>query len=113
MKKGPVLILGARSDVGLAVAHRFAEAGHPIRLAARHAATLENDRADLALRHHAPVTTHEFDALATETHSAFVDGLPELPEIAVSAVGLLGNQIESEKDVAVSVLVMRTNYEGP
>jgi decaprenylphospho-beta-D-erythro-pentofuranosid-2-ulose 2-reductase len=113
MKNGLVLILGARSDVGLAVAHRFAEAGHPIQLAARNAATLEIARADLALRHHVPVTTHEFDALATETHSAFVDGLPELPEIAVCAVGLLGNQAESEKDVAAAVLVMRTNYEGP
>jgi len=113
MTKGPVLILGARSDVGLAVAHRFAEAGHPIQLAARNAAALENDRTDLALRHNVPVTLHEFDALATETHSAFVDALPELPEIAVCAVGLLGNQAESEKDVATSVLVMRTNYEGP
>lgn len=113
MKKSSVLILGARSDVGLAVAHRFAEAGHPVQLAARNAATLENDRTDLALRHDVPVTIHEFDALATDTHSDFVDGLPELPEIAVCAVGLLGNQAESEKDMAAAVLIMRTNYEGP
>jgi decaprenylphospho-beta-D-erythro-pentofuranosid-2-ulose 2-reductase len=113
MKKGSVLILGARSDVGLAVAHRFAEAGHSIQLAARNAATLENDRADLAIRHDIDVTIHEFDALATETHSAFVDGLPELPDIAVCAVGLLGNQDESKKDMAAAVLVIRTNYEGP
>jgi decaprenylphospho-beta-D-erythro-pentofuranosid-2-ulose 2-reductase len=113
MTNGPVLILGARSDVGLAVAHRFAESGHPIQLAARNVATLEYDRAGLALRHNVPVTIHEFNALATETHSPFVDGLPDLPEIAVCAVGLLGNQAESEKDLAVAALVMRTNYEGP
>jgi short-subunit dehydrogenase len=113
MKHGPVLILGARSDVGLAVAHRFAEAGRPIQLAGRNSSTLENDRDDLALRYNVPVTAHEFDALATETHSAFVNGLPELPDIVVCAVGLLGSQVESEKEISAAVLVMRTNYEGP
>ncbi len=113
MKKGPVLILGARSDVGLAVAHRFAEAGHPIQLAARNAETLKNDRANLSLRHDVSASIHEFDALGTKTHSAFVDGLPELPEIAICAVGLLGEQANSEKDMATATLVMRTNYEGP
>lgn len=113
MTKGPVLILGARSDIGLAVAHRFAQAGHPIQLAARNAGTLEADRADIALRYNVPVTSHHFNALAAETHSGFVDGLPSLPDIAVCAVGLLGNQAESERDVAAAVLVMRTNFEGP
>jgi short-subunit dehydrogenase len=113
MTNGSVLILGARSDIGLAVAHRFAQAGHPILLAARNATALDSDQADIALRYSVTVTTHEFDVLATETHSAFVDTLPQLPEVAVCAVGLLGNQAESEKDVAAAVLVMRTNYEGP
>lgn len=113
MKNGPVLILGARSDIGLAAAHRFAAAGHPIQLAARNAATLENDRSDLALRYEIPVTIHEFDALAMENHGAFIDRLPELPEAAVCTVGLLGHQAENEKDLAAAVLVMRTNYVGP
>lgn len=113
MSDGPVLILGARSDIGLAVAHRFAAAGHPIQLAARVAATLERDRTDIALRHDVAVTVHEFDALATESHAAFVDALPELPEVAVCAVGRLGEETESERDVTAAVLVMRSNYEGP
>ncbi len=113
MMKGPVLILGARSDIGLAVAHRFAQTGRPIQLAARHAESLEAERADIALRYNVPVTSHEFDALATESHSAFLDGLPELPDIAVCAVGLLGNQAEARKNVAAAVLIIRTNYEGP
>lgn len=113
MKSGPVLILGARSDIGLAVAHRFAAAGHPIQLAARKAATLENDRSDLALRYEIPVTIHEFDALAMENQSVFIDGLPELPVIAVCTVGLLGHQAKNEKDLAAAALVMHTNYVGP
>ena len=38
MTKGAVLILGGRSDIGLATAHALAGAGHPVWLAARNAA---------------------------------------------------------------------------
>ena len=113
MTKRPVLILGARSDIGMAVAHRFAAAGHPIQLAARNAATLETNRTDIELRYGVQATLHEFDALATETHQPFVADLPELPEIAVCAVGLMGTQEENERDIAAACRVMRSNYEGP
>ena len=61
--KGPVLILGARSDIGLACAHAFAAAGHPIQLAARNVKSMAEDKADLALRHNVNVSLHEVDAL--------------------------------------------------
>ena len=113
MSKGAVLILGARSDIGRAVARRFAAEGHPVQLAARNAQALEADRADFELRYRVPVTLHEFDALATEGHAAFVEGLPALPEIAVSSVGLMGQQDESERDGAAAARVIRSNFEGP
>lgn len=113
MSADAVLILGGRSDIGLAIAHRFAAAGHPVQLAARNAATLAPDKADIELRHNVTVSLHEFDALAVEGHEAFVDGLPELPEIAVCAVGLMGDQQESETDLAAARQVMRSNFEGP
>nr|VFJ57212.1 MAG: hypothetical protein BECKDK2373B_GA0170837_106418 [Candidatus Kentron sp. DK] len=113
MSKGAVLVLGARSDIGMAVAHRFAQEGHPIQLAARQAETLEADRADIELRYGVNVSLHEFDALDTPTYSAFLDGLPELPNIAVCAVGYMGEQTKSEQDIGVAVQIMRSNYEGP
>lgn len=113
MSKQAVLILGARSDIGMAVAHRFAAQGYRVQLAARDAASLETDKSDIEVRHGASVTLHEFDALATQTHAAFVAGLPELPAIAVCAVGLLGDQTASERDVKSAIQVMRSNYEGP
>lgn len=113
MTGGPVLILGARSDIARAVAHRFAAAGHSLQLAARDASSLEADRADLELRHGVRVTLHEFDAIATDRHGAFVDALPVLPEVAVCAVGYMGNQGESERRIDAAIAVMRTNYEGP
>lgn len=113
MRKALVLILGARSDIGRAVAHRFAALGHPLQLAAREPERLAGDKADIEVRHGVPVTLHEFDALAVETHSGLLDALPELPEVAVCAVGLTGTQRESEQDIGAAIQVMRTNYEGP
>jgi decaprenylphospho-beta-D-erythro-pentofuranosid-2-ulose 2-reductase len=113
MTKGAVLILGARSDIARAVAHRFAALGHPIQLAARDAANLAADKTDLELRYRTAVTLHEFDALADTTHTAFLDGLPELPAIAVCAVGYMGDQATSERDTDAATRVMRSNYIGP
>ena len=113
MNKGTVLILGARSDIGRAVAHRFAKAGYSIQLAARDVDTLEADRADIALRHGQRVTLHEFDALVIHSHDAFVDGLSELPSMAVCVVGLLGDQKAAEQDVAMMQRIQRSNFEGP
>ncbi|MEL6573355.1 MAG: SDR family oxidoreductase [Pseudomonadota bacterium] len=113
MSKGPVLVLGARSEMAKAIARRFAEAEYPIVLAARRAETLEGDRADMALRFGVEVSLAEFDALATESHASFVESLPLLPEIAVCAVGTMTDQTESETDSEAAIRMMRSNYEGP
>ena len=63
MDKGAVLILGAGSDIGIAVAEAFAQRGYAIQLAARKPDMLEAARAGLATKHGLPVTSHAFDAL--------------------------------------------------
>ena len=113
MTKPPVLILAARSDIARATAHAFAARGHPLQLAARDAASLEADKTDLELRHNVSVTLHELDALATDTHSAFVDALPDLPRIAVSAIGFMGEHEENIADPDIGLRVLRSNFEGP
>lgn len=113
MSSGSVLILGGTSDIGLAIARRFAQAGHPVQLAARRPHELEAEKSDIALRYSVKVTLHRLDALAADSHEAFVADLPELPEVAVCAVGSLGDQNESERDVVAAVSVIRTNFEGP
>lgn len=113
MSKGSVLILGGSSDIGLAIAHRFAAAGHDIQLCGRRPEALEPDKKDIELRHEVGVVLHNFDALDFNNHKEFVDNLGVLPEIVVCAVGLLGEQREGERDLDQAVLVMRSNYEGP
>ena len=108
-----VLVLGGRSDIGLAIAHRFANAGHPIVLAARNAELLKDQQNDIAVRYNVPVALAEFDALKTTQMSDFVDQLDPFPQIVVSVIGVMGDQSTSEQDVDAAAQVMRANYEGP
>ncbi len=108
-----LLLLGATSDMGIAVARVFAAHGFAIALAARDPQRLERDVADISIRHGVSVTAHAFDVLDTGGHAAFVDGLPWLPDVAVCVVGLLGDQALAEADADHASLIMRSNYEGP
>lgn len=107
------LILGAHSDIARAVADEFARDGCAIALAARNAKSLDAFAAQLKSRRQVSVSCHEFDALAYESHEAFIDNLPALPTIAVCAVGVLGDQTRAQTDVAYANLVMQSNYQGP
>jgi len=109
----PVLIIGGTSDIGLALAHRFAQSGHPVQLTARNAAALAPAKADLEVRHGVPVTVHDLDILVPASFAAFVESLPALPSVAICVVGLLGEQAVAESDLDAAALIMRSNYEGP
>lgn len=113
MTTQPVLIIGARSDIAMAIARGYAAIGHDLQLAARSSQSLQADADDLAGRHGVKVSVHELDILDTGSFAAFLDGLPALPGIALCAVGLLGEQGHSERDLEAASLVMRSNYEGP
>ena len=90
MSKGAVLILGARSDIAMAVAHRFAKAGYDIQLAARNSESLGADKSDIELRYQVAVTLHEFDALDIGSHDSFVDALPQTARCGCLRCGLYG-----------------------
>ena len=113
MSRKSTLIVGARSDIARATAHAFAAKGYDILMAARDVDRLAPDQADIALRYSVNVTLHECDILVTDRHAAFLDELPRLPDIVVSAVGVLGDQAESQSSAAAAITVMRSNFEGP
>lgn len=113
MTKGSVLIIGARSDIAIAIAHQYAAEGYSLQLAVRQSVEMEKNQSDLELRYRIAVSIHEFDALATNTHEGFLDSLPELPVIAISAVGYMGDQNESEESIEATIRVLRSNFEGP
>ncbi len=111
--KSPVLILGAASDIGRAIARRYAETGRPLVLAARDPERLEPDAADLRLRFGVAVELRAFDVLDITGHPAFVNGLEPVPGTVVCTVGLLGDQAAAERDPAALELIVATNFTGP
>ena len=111
--QGPVLILGAASDMARAVARSFAARGCAIQLAAREPERLAADKADLETRYGVAVSLHAVDALDVASHARFVEGLPEVPAVAVCAIGLMGDQADNAADMGRAALVFRSNFEGP
>jgi len=108
----PVLIIGARSDIGRALARRYAEAGCAVILAALGVARLEDDRADLINRYGGVVEIAECDVTDPDPDRFFAM-LPERPGTVVMVAGLLGDQEESARDSAAASRVMAANYSGP
>ena len=113
LKGKTLLVLGGRSDIGAAVARRFAAAGCDVQLAAREVGRLAALESDLEIRHRVRVTRHELDVLDLDAHASFVDALEPLPDIVLSAIGLLGEQSADQQDPLASSTVFRSNFEGP
>ena len=109
---GPVLIIGARSDIARCVASEYARAGLEIILAARDSGRLEADAADLSLRSGVVARAVELDVTDVDPR-AFFDALGVVPRTVVSVVGLLGEQARAQTDAAHARAVMETNYVGP
>jgi len=108
----PVLILGARSDIGRAIAHAYAAEGCDVILAARRVGDLERDRSDLMVRYPVKAELAEFDVLDASP-DAFLASLGTQPATVVMVVGLLGEHERSLVDDAEATRVMNTNYVGP
>lgn len=108
-----LLVLGGTSDIGRATGLAFAKDGWRVQLAGRDLAALQREADDIATRTGVAVSTHVFDVLDTSSFEAFVSGLPTLPDMVVSVVGLLGTQEQAQTDLDFATVVMRSNYEGP
>jgi decaprenylphospho-beta-D-erythro-pentofuranosid-2-ulose 2-reductase len=113
MTIGSVLILGAASDIGIALAREYGKAGHALVLAARNATRLATDAEDFRVRYQMPVSTVEWDVLSPNGGAAEISALTDLPDIVICVVGLLGDQAASERDGPTAEGVMRANYVGP
>ena len=93
-----VLILGATSDMAVAIARQLALEGYSITLAARNTDRLSALEGDLLVRHKAMVSSARFDALDFASHEAFYQTLPEKPDIVICVFGFLGEQSEAQRN---------------
>lgn len=107
-----ILLLGATSDMAVAIAQKFAQKGYLIQLASRNSQRLKPLQSDLAIRFNAKTSVHEFDALDFESHSLFFETLSPKPDITVSVFGYLGDQEKAEQDWKESKKIIDSNYTG-
>lgn len=108
-----VLVLGAKSDIGEALAYQFAEKGYHLILAGRDADKyLKALAADLQVRYNILATIAEFDGRKFSTHADFYNDLSAKPNIVISVFGVLGEQSEAEKHFSKSLDIIQANYTG-
>lgn len=107
-----VLLLGAGSDIAVALAREFASKGHAVQLAARQVNRLAALHSDITIRYQVPCTLHEFDAEQPATHQAFYSGLPTPPDITICVFGYLGDQEKAESDWQECNRIIQVNYTG-
>lgn len=106
------LILGAASDMAIAIAKKFASEGYAIQLAARNVQRLQATESDIAIRYNVRCSLHEFDALQFATHQSFFDNLEPKPDITICVFGYLGENEEARKDWKETERIIHTNYTG-
>jgi short-subunit dehydrogenase len=106
------LILGAGSDIGMAIAGKFASNQFDLQLAARRPDLLEPLRADIRIRYGVNVSLHAFDALDYAAHASFFSGLSPCPDLTVCVFGLLEAEGSAFSDWPVAEKMIHTNFTG-
>ncbi len=101
--------MGATSDIGRALAERFAEAGHALHLTARDLTEIEADGIDLALRYATAAQCHVFNALDLEAAVPFLAQLEPKPAIVICVVGLMPPQQSCAEQSDIAALTVQTN----
>lgn len=107
-----LLVLGAKSDIGRAIAHKFAKNKFDIILAARDAIGLAGDAKDLEIRYGVKAGTLEFDAADTGSHTRLFGNMDPEPLGVVCVVGHLGDQQKAEQDFTETKKIIDANYTG-
>jgi short-subunit dehydrogenase len=107
-----VLILGASSDIGYAIARSFASGHYDIQLAARRPAELEAHRSDIQVRYGVNCSLHSFDALDFDSHGVFYQSLSPKPDVTVYVAGYMDDNEKAMQDWNKTLQTIQTNYTG-
>ena len=107
-----VLILGANSDIGKALATCYAKQGHNLYLATRQSTKLSSFAAALKDQFHINYELIEFDSLLYHSHSEIYHNLSTKPDGVIVCVGYLGNHTKALKSFDESELIIHTNFTG-
>ena len=110
---GTVLIIGAASDMGTALAEAYAAKGFGLQLAARSVDRLGPLASDLKIRFGIAVELIELDIADYSKHEIVWKGLAICPDITISVVGYMKENEEALADTTIALNTMHSNYSGP
>lgn len=106
------LILGASSDMAIAIARKFASHQYHIQLAARNTDALQALRSDLQIRYNITCSLHTFDALNYASHRDFFRQLEPKPDVTICVFGYLGDAEKARHNWQEAERILHTNYTG-
>jgi short-subunit dehydrogenase len=107
-----LLILGATSDMGTAIARLFAARKFSILLASRDTLKLSTLQSDLSIRYNIHCNIYQFDALDFTSHKPFYDALSPKPDITVCVFGYMNDNEKVTDDEQETLKTIHTNYTG-
>jgi decaprenylphospho-beta-D-erythro-pentofuranosid-2-ulose 2-reductase len=107
-----ILLIGAKSGIGRALAHQFAQKGYCMHLAGRNRELVEKEAEDIRIRYKLSVQAFDFDLLDTEKHQAFYESLKPWPEICIFVIGYLGDQKQAEQNPEEVQRILHTNFNA-
>ncbi|MCO5240359.1 MAG: SDR family oxidoreductase [Chitinophagaceae bacterium] len=107
-----ILILGATSDMGIAIARLFAAKQFDIQLAARDTSKLSYLQTDITIRNNVRCSIHQFDAVDFTSHQTFFNTLSPKPDITVCVFGYMNDNAKVTDDLNEMLKTMHTNYTG-
>ncbi len=108
-----VLVIGASSDIAIALSKKFASHGFNLQLAARKKSHLDKQIQFLSQKYHIKINSHELDIFSEKRFKEFILSLDALPDVVIMTVGMLGNQKNDEQSIEKTQLIFRANFEGP
>lgn len=107
-----VLLLGATSDMAVAMARTMAAKGYDIQLAARNSGRLKPLQGDITVRYGVNCTVHEFDATAFATHHDFYYSLNPKPDVVICVFGYMSDNVAACKNWDEASKMINSNYTG-
>ena len=108
-----VLLLGANSDMAVAMARKFAKNKFDVILAARNTEPLALLKSDIEIRYGVRTEAVVFDALCFADHQTFYKNLPFVADVTICVFGYLGDQQKAMNEWAEAEKTLNTNYVGP
>lgn len=113
-KRKSLLVVGGTSDIAKATAITFARKGWNVTISGRDLTIAQAEAANLEIRTPgSTITAVALDVLDTASFGPLLGSLSALPDAVLLAVGLLGDQVQAQRNTDHAELIMRSNFEGP